>query len=734
MPRRRAGRPSGRTCSARTRCPDRGNFRARIPTSDCVLEFRAVFQDGSEERRRQNICQNRRVQFGDPAIPLREATIRNETDTTLLQVFAAPPGAASRGPDRLGENVVEPSREFRIRLGRTRDCIFDVTAVFEDGEEETRAAMNLCRDPRLTFGDPAAPRREARVTNTADRTIREFYASTRAPLAWGADRLGNTVLQPGTNFTLRLRGTACLWDLRAVFDDDAEEVKQGIDLCTTREIAFDGSGAPRPPERRVTLVNRHGATIQEIYLSGTSEEDWGPDRLGEEVLPRGQRREIGARLRDCEADLRIVFEERRAAEERTGINLCETATIVLRAGWTLADRLDEGEEAADTGPRAGSVRLRNAAEVPVAELYADAPGAPRGPDRLGRTVLGVNETLDFAPAGRHALPGRPGRGVPRRARDGAGRHRHLRRGGAGTAVRRFLLAALLLAAAPAAAQGIPEPLRGTWAQGACATPTALLHVTARSVVRLPADGPAHLVRLRGLRPLGDWTLGTGAGAEAPRVLLRAAREAAGARATRSRPASPTPSCATTACRATRPCCAGSAAPCRRPRLPCCMARGWRCWARWRGSRPPASRAPCRHAWRRWWRRAMSRAMGCSAWRKWRGCCAAPPGPWPRRMAARRTRWRRLSGSAAIAALAAGAAAGGRPGLRRRWPAVGGGAGAGPRRLAGRRRRRGRAAGGAGSARRGRGHAAGAAGTPGQPVAAGSRGAAPWPGRMARARH
>ena len=55
--------------------PDRGNFRARIPGSECVLEFRAVFQDGTEERRRQNICQNRRVQFGDPAIPLREATM-----------------------------------------------------------------------------------------------------------------------------------------------------------------------------------------------------------------------------------------------------------------------------------------------------------------------------------------------------------------------------------------------------------------------------------------------------------------------------------------------------------------------------------------------------------------------------------------------------------------------------------------------------------------------------------
>ncbi|MXP62371.1 hypothetical protein E0493_03260 [Roseomonas sp. M0104] len=76
------------------------------------------------------------------------------------------------------------------------------------------------------------------------------------------------------------------------------------------------------------------------------------------------------------------------------------------------------------------------------------------------------------------------------------------------------------AAAPAEMPPIAAPLRGAWFAGECIAPTAMLQLTARAVARLPADGPARLIRFAEARPLEGWHMGTGRGAEAPRVLLR----------------------------------------------------------------------------------------------------------------------------------------------------------------------------------------------------------------------
>ncbi|MGG5809786.1 hypothetical protein [Falsiroseomonas sp. CW058] len=93
-------------------------------------------------------------------------------------------------------------------------------------------------------------------------------------------------------------------------------------------------------------------------------------------------------------------------------------------------------------------------------------------------------------------------------------------------MKKTLLACGLAAslAAPALAQGVPEPLRGAWFAGDCADPQAMLVMTGRAAVRVESEAPARLVRFRDTREAGGWTLGTGTGAEAPRLLFRGVAE------------------------------------------------------------------------------------------------------------------------------------------------------------------------------------------------------------------
>ncbi|MGG5820285.1 hypothetical protein [Falsiroseomonas sp. HW251] len=86
----------------------------------------------------------------------------------------------------------------------------------------------------------------------------------------------------------------------------------------------------------------------------------------------------------------------------------------------------------------------------------------------------------------------------------------------------FALALLL--AGPAAAQGVPEALRGAWFAGDCADPAAMLVLTGRAAARVDAEAPARLYRFATLGSAAGYALGTGTGPEAPRLMFRAAAE------------------------------------------------------------------------------------------------------------------------------------------------------------------------------------------------------------------
>ncbi|MGG5888832.1 hypothetical protein ACLF3G_16970 [Falsiroseomonas sp. HC035] len=341
------------------------------------------------------------AQPAPPAGTPAEITVQNETDLTLTYLYIDPAGAR-RGEDRLGQDTVAPATTYRARLGRQAGCSFDVTAIWQDRTEEVRRAVDLCATPRLVFGDPAMPTLDVAVGNNSDTVLRELYASTSGTSgAWGPDRLGSEVIPANGAFRMRIRTRDCTFDIRAVFADDREEVKARVDLCAERGVVFDRSGIPRPESRSLVLANRHLATVAQVYVSSSSDADWGPDRLGAELLPTGEETTLALEV-ECRVDIRILFPGG-GIEERRAVDICAAPRLVLTPGWVAASAPDAAGPSAGTpepGETAGVLSLRNAGPLPIVEIYAFPPGEPRGTDRLGADILPVGEVLDLeAPDG-----------------------------------------------------------------------------------------------------------------------------------------------------------------------------------------------------------------------------------------------------------------------------------------------------------------------------------------------
>ncbi len=52
------------------------------------------------------------------------------------------------------------------------------------------------------------------------------------------------------------------------------------------------SDAYSQAQQNFTLINRSGQQIDEVYVSATSQNEWGRDILGDGVMPSGTRRNI----------------------------------------------------------------------------------------------------------------------------------------------------------------------------------------------------------------------------------------------------------------------------------------------------------------------------------------------------------------------------------------------------------------------------------------------------------
>lgn len=129
--------------------------------------------------------------------------------------------------------------------------------------------------------------------------------------------------------------------------------------------------AQPPAEISLTLVNRSGAALRELFLTPAGDANWGRNQLAEAV-PAGASVRLHRKSEgNCIFDLRAAFADG-SREERRGLNLCTADAVAVGAPVKPTDD--------------PSFRLINRGAGPIMQLFVTEAGR----EASGRTAWGEN--------------------------------------------------------------------------------------------------------------------------------------------------------------------------------------------------------------------------------------------------------------------------------------------------------------------------------------------------------
>jgi len=209
------------------------------------------------------------------------------------------------------------------------------------------------------------------VVNRSGQNISQLFVSPVEDRNWGRERLGRAVLPSGRRYLVRLpRDGRCEYDIRVVYENGRAEERRRQDLCGIEQLTFtgaNGSQAARPSKpgassaapsggvQQVVVENRSRRVIEQLYVSPVSDNVWGRDRLGQNVLPSGRRLVVRLESGNCDWDLMAVYEGG-DREEKRRVNLCQTPTIAFTAAAVRPPRPDDqpGRNGPGQRPDAGA--------------------------------------------------------------------------------------------------------------------------------------------------------------------------------------------------------------------------------------------------------------------------------------------------------------------------------------------------------------------------------------------
>ncbi len=149
------------------------------------------------------------------------------------------------------------------------------------------------------------------------------------------------------------------------------------------------SAAPGNSMQELQVANHAGRTINELYASPSTVDDWGKDRLGDATIePQKSFRLRLNRAHDCEFDFQVIYDDA-SREERHRVDVCQTHTLAFDG---TAAMLPPG---ADGGVH--RVVIADHAGRPIQQvMISPANAGDWGDDLLGQTSLSVGDSTAVA--------------------------------------------------------------------------------------------------------------------------------------------------------------------------------------------------------------------------------------------------------------------------------------------------------------------------------------------------
>lgn len=176
--------------------------------------------------------------------------------------------------------------------------------------------------------DPAAAQNRFSLVNGTGETIEQAYVSPSRLRNWGEDVLGREVLPPGVSMWIVPRQSDCVLDLKVVFEGGREEERRRVNTCGLSRVVWGAAAAQANPSFQ--FVNSAGVVVNELYVSLSTDTEWGADRLGRATLPPGASMPISLPAgKVCTVDVRVVYADGRALERR-GVETCSIRALNFR--------------------------------------------------------------------------------------------------------------------------------------------------------------------------------------------------------------------------------------------------------------------------------------------------------------------------------------------------------------------------------------------------------------------